>query len=186
MGEGIKIISHLKAIAYVKTGLIIFFLTIGLAFTLYFGLTAILKHSPILVPIGHITDYLGQSPVLYLASIAGVFALVSTTWITLVFPKFQRFRLLQIMTLPFVVLFVSGPVWGIIYIYHDMQAGYFPVFSQMVEYLWFGVTQGLFIAPIAAISSFPLNVISYTLAYIVLYMISQPVASSSKAITTDE
>jgi len=52
-------------------------------------------------------------------------------------------------------------VWGMLRVYHDMQAGFFPAFPQMIDYLLYGVQQGVLFALNVALFSLPLNLLAY-------------------------
>lgn len=74
---------------------------------------------------------------------------------------------------PFFAVLLTGPIWGMLWVYHDMQAGFFPDFPRMMEYLLFGAQQGLFFAFNGALFSFPLNILAYAVAYILLLVFSR-------------
>src|SRR3970040_2116710 len=122
------------------------FATSGMsAFGLYFGLRAFLGHSPleVVVPFAHIAPYLNRYPIPYLLSIAFIFALVSALWYAVITDTFPRFRWFQIAMIPFLVVLLTGPVWGMLWVYHDMEAGFFPDFPGMMGYLLFRAQQGV-------------------------------------------
>jgi hypothetical protein len=144
----------------------------AVAFILYFGMIVLRGQSPIVVaiPLAHVAPYLAEYPVPYLLTMAFVFAVVSALWLMLVMPRFTRFRFLQIMLLPWIALIVAGPIWGMLWVYHDMQAGFFPAFSQMIDYLLFGAQQGLFWLLVIALASVPFNLLAYGAACLLLVL----------------
>jgi hypothetical protein len=151
-----------------------------IAFGLYFGLNALLGHSPIVVavPFVHVAQYSSQYPLPYLLSIAFIFAVVSAFWLTVLMPRLPKFRLFQIALIPLFVVLLTGPIWGMLWVYHDMQAGFFPDFSQMIDYLLFGARQGLFFAFNGAVFSFPLNILAYALANLLLLIFMRRLVSA--------
>lgn len=149
------------------------FVTAGAAaFLLYFGMKALSGRSPIgiFVLFVHFAPYHDLYPIPYLLAIALVFAAVSAWWLVFVMPRFVRLRFLQIMLLPWIALFISGPMWGMLWVFHDMQGGFFPALRQMIDYLLFGARQGVFFALNAALFSVPLNLLAYGAACLLLVM----------------
>jgi hypothetical protein len=142
------------------------------AFFLYFGMIALRGQSPIIVaiPLAHIAPYLDEHPIPYLLTIAFIFAVVGALWLMFIMPRFTRFRFLQIMLLPWITLLVAGPVWGMLWTFHDMQAGFFPSFPQMINYLFFGAQQGLLWVLIIALYSLPFSILAYAAACLMLIM----------------
>jgi hypothetical protein len=143
------------------------FITAGAAAVLlYFGLRALSGRSPITVFVlfAHFTPYQDFYPIPYLLAITLIFAVVGALWLTFIMPRFTRLRFGQIMLLPWIALLLAGPVWGMLWAYHDMQAGFFPPFPQMVDYLWYGVRKGIYIALSSAWYSAPFNLLAYSVA----------------------
>jgi hypothetical protein len=159
---------------FAKIAGLLFAFTGATAFLLYFGMKALNGQSPIVVflpfaPL-HIKPYHDQYPVPYLLASALVFAVVSALWLVLIAPRLTRLRLLQIILLPWVALLFAGPVWGMLWVYHDMQAGFFPAFPQMIDYLLFGARQGLYFTLDVVMFSLPLNLLAYGAACLLLLM----------------
>ena len=157
---------------FIKIASVLFIASGTTAFLLYFGMIALRGQSPIVVaiPLAHVAPYLDEHSVPYLSAIAFIFAVVSTLWLMLIMLRFMRSRFLQIMLLPWITLLVAGPVWGMLWVYHDMQAGFFPAFPQMVDYLLFGAQQGLFWVLIIALYSLPISLLAYAAACLLLVM----------------
>ncbi len=153
---------------------LLFVTTSAAAFLLYFGMKALNGRSPIAVfiPFAQVqaAPYHDLYPIPYLLAIALVFAVVSALWLMLITPRFTRFRLLQIILLPWIALMLAGPVWGMLWVYHDMQAGFFPAFPQMIDYLRFGAQQGLYFTLAVVQFSLPLNLLAYGAACLLLVM----------------
>jgi len=98
----------------------------------------------IAVPLAHVTQYQNQYPLPYLVAIAFMFALVGTVWLTAIAPRAYRLHSLQIALVPFLTVLLVGPFWGMLWAYHDMQAGFFPDTPHMIDYLLFGAQYGFF------------------------------------------
>ena len=155
---------------FAKIAGLLFVTTSVVAFLFYFVTKVLSGRSPIVVgsPLAHITPYLDLQPVPYLLTIAFIFAVVSALWLMFIRPHFTRFRFLQIISLPWIALMLAGPVWGMLWVYHDMQAGFFPTFPQMIDYLLFGVRQGLYLPLIVVLSSLPFSLLAYGAACLLL------------------
>ena len=99
-------------------------------------------------------------------------------------PRLPRFRRLQVALIPCLAVLFTGPIWGMLWVYHDMQAGFFPDFSRMIDYLLFGAQQGWFFAFSGAVLSFPLNVLAYAIACLLLLVFARRfVSAQSKGIS---
>jgi hypothetical protein len=153
------------------TGLL-FVITSAVAFLLYFGMEAVSERSPLVVfvPFAHITPYHDLYPIPYLLMSALVFAAVSALWLVFIVPRFTGFRFLQIILLPWIALLLTSPIWGMLWVFHDMQAGFFPAFPPMIDYLLFGARQGLYFALNAIVFSLPLNLLAYGATCLLLAM----------------
>lgn len=138
---------------------------------LYFGLRTLLKQSPIVFTYPRGIPYYDQHPAPFLISLSFIFALISSVWMVLIVPRIKssRFQWVLMGIIPFVTVIIAGLVWGIIAIYYDMKAGFFPPFPSMLNYIWWGAQQGLLIGPVSAWVSFPINLISYVIAYLLLF-----------------
>jgi hypothetical protein len=139
------------------------------AFALYFGLRARFGLSPILFPFMRARPYYDEHPIPFLLSLAVIYAVAGSFWLVFIAPKVKSFRWAQIGIIPCLSVVLVGPLWGVIAIYYDMEAGFFPPFSAMIHYLAWGAQQGLIAGPISALLSFPINLVSYTIAYSLLF-----------------
>jgi hypothetical protein len=155
---------------FARTAGLLFVIASAVAFLLYFGMKALSGRSPIIVmiPFRPIIPYYDRHPVPYLLVIAFIFAVVSALWLTFILPRFTRFRFLQIVALPWIALMLASSVWGMLWAYHDMQAGFFPPFPQMIDYLLFGAQAGLYFALDSALFSAPMNLLAYGAACLLL------------------
>jgi hypothetical protein len=147
------------------------FITSGTAACgLYFGMQALLGHPPIVVavPLAHVAQYQNQYPIPYLLTFAFVFAVVSALWLVRLRSRRSRLRPIHIAAIPFVAVLLAGPIWGMLWTYHDIQAGFFPGFQQMVDYLLFGAQYGLFFSLNGAVQSLPFSLLAYIAAVILV------------------
>lgn len=68
-------------------------------------------------------------------------------------------------------LVIGSVLGGVLWKYHDMQAGYFPDGSRMsADFLW-GAWTGLWIGPVIVLLSIPLNVLALISGYAVTHRV---------------
>ncbi|CAG0929362.1 hypothetical protein TFLX_01279 [Thermoflexales bacterium] len=152
------------------------FVTAGAtAFLLYFGMKALNGRTPIAIYVlfVHFAPYHELYPIPYLLIIVLVFAIVGALWLIFIALRFIRFRFLQIIVLPWMAVLLASPVCGMLWVYHDMQAGFFPAFPQMIDYLLFGAQQGVLFALNVVLFSMPLNLLAYGVACLLLVMFAK-------------
>lgn len=161
--------------SFIKITGVLFIVSSIAAFSLYFGLRGLLNQLPVIiwVPFAHLTFYHDQHPVPYLLSISLIFALIGALWLTVIAPKFSKYHRLQMALLPILTVLLTGPIWGMLWVYDDMRAGFFPPFPVMMGYIGWGAKQGLFLGLNGAIASFPLNVVAYVVAYLLLLAVAR-------------
>ncbi|MBP9773515.1 MAG: hypothetical protein KBD00_02690 [Candidatus Peribacteraceae bacterium] len=110
--------------------------------------------------------YPDQHPLQYIAIISFIFALLNAVWIVAVRKKFsQKMKWLQITFIAFLSALISCVLCGMLWIYHDMQAGYFPSHDAMIAYLKWGAVQGFFLGPLIVAFSIPMNLLSFLIIY---------------------
>lgn len=166
----------IKKISVFAKAFLFIFLDSGIAgFVLYFGLRTLLHQSPIVFTYPRGIPYYDQHPAPFLISLSIIFALISSFGMVLIAPRIKsswsRWVLMGII--PFVTVIIAGLVWGIIAIYYDMKVGFFPPLPSMLNYIWWGAQQGMLIGPISAWVSFPINLISYVIAYLLLFALTR-------------
>jgi hypothetical protein len=133
------------------------------AMVLYFGLQLALGRSPILVavPFLHVTQYHARFPLPYLLAVSLTFSLTSAAWLVAVAPRTTRFRPVHIAALPLLSALLAGPLCGMIWVYHDMLAGFFPAPSDALGYMLSGARSGFRLAPIVILYSWRLSIPAY-------------------------
>ena len=161
----------LKVTSNLKLFLAIFTLSCLLGLAFYFGLKELLGLLPFQQPFVRVFPYPNSQPIPYIVAIAFAFATISSFWLERIAPKKFRHPLLQIAFVPFVALLLAGTLCGMIWVYHDMQAGYFPDSPVFQQHIWWGAKTGLGLSIFAAIASFPLNILSYIVAYLIVFTI---------------
>lgn len=103
-------------------------------------------------------------PMQYIGVVAACYALVATIWT--VFMKRMRTglkRFLEILSVILVSLVLACPLGGMLWHFHDMQAGFVPSFWQ--QKLLNGFSEGLLLGPILILLSIPFNIISLIVGY---------------------
>jgi hypothetical protein len=114
VSEEQALVEHEQICVVIKSTGVLFIVSNIAAFSLYFGLRALLNQPPVIiwVPFAHLTFYHDQHPVLYLLSISLIFALIGALWLTVIAPKFSRLHQFQMALLPILTVLVTGPVLG--------------------------------------------------------------------------
>ena len=103
-------------------------------------------------------------PMQYIGVVAACYALVATIWT--VFMKRIRTGLTRFLEILFVIivsLALACPLGGMLWHFHDMQAGFFPSFwlRKLLE----GLSEGLQLGPVLILLSIPFNILSLIVGY---------------------
>jgi hypothetical protein len=147
-----------------------FTLSFSIGTSIFFLLKAFLSHTPITYPYKMIA-YPEQHPLQYAIVLAAPHAFLTAIW-TLSPPSItSRWRWLQITTIILAAVAISSVLGGILWTFHDMQAGYFPPYDRLVNDFREGAWSGLTIGPDIVVLSTPLNII----AFLVLYLITNSI-----------
>ncbi len=152
------------------------FITIGFAaFLLYFGLASMPKESeyvsPVVITDGYHGGYfreIAQHPFAYLLTISFFPSLFGAWWLVAIAPRHKRFHSLQLLLIPWIALIVTSPVWGIIWSLYRHPQGFADVAAR--AHYQYDAMFGLNLGWISAIASFPINILSYTAAYLLLLL----------------
>ena len=108
--------------------------------------------------------YHEQHPMQYIGIVAVSYALVAALWT--VFMKRPRrgvSRMLEVLAVILVALALACPLGGMLWHFHDMQAGFFPNF--WLRKLLGGFADGLMIGPRLIFYSLPYNLIGVIVGY---------------------
>ena len=103
-------------------------------------------------------------PMQYIGVVAACYALVATIWT--VFMKRMRTGLTRFLEILFVIivsLALACPLGGMLWHFHDMQAGFFPSF--WLRKLREGLSEGLQLGPVLILLSIPFNILSLIAGY---------------------
>ena len=145
------------------------------AFVLVFGAKYIKGNSPYYAPVDVYAGYKGyrvteilEYPFPYLLSISFFLALSGAYWITIIAPRKRRYHGLQALAVPWIAVFVTSPVWGLIWSMYRWPPEYFSDASWMMHYYWHDIRSALLLALPSAIFSFPINLLSYVAVYLLL------------------
>lgn len=68
---------------------------------------------------------------------------------------------------------VANPFGGMLWVFHDMQAGFFPSPRQQFDYLMWGASGGVLVGPFILLLSIPFNICSFTAGYFILDRVSK-------------
>ena len=109
-------------------------------------------------------EYHYSHPMQYIGVVAACYALVATIWT--VFMKRMRTGLTRFLEILFVIivsLALACPLGGMLWHFHDMQAGFFPSF--WLRKLREGLSEGLQLGPVLILLSIPFNILSLIVGY---------------------
>jgi hypothetical protein len=109
--------------------------------------------------------YHDEHPAQYIGIVAVVFALFAATWTVTSRSVGWRCHL-GLLGVFIATLLLSSALGGILYTFHDMQAGFFPSWERRKEMFLDGVTTGIACGWLIVIFSFPLNIITAAFAYV--------------------
>jgi hypothetical protein len=109
--------------------------------------------------------YHEQHPFQYIALVALHYSLFASLWTTFRSGTRGAQRYLEITLVLIFTLLTSAVSGGILWKYHDMQAGYFPETAQMLaDFLW-GAKIGFMLGPFIVLQSIPLNLLALIAGY---------------------
>jgi hypothetical protein len=112
------------------------------------------------------TMYPDGHPFQYAFIVAVTFALLTTIWTVWLSARLHRMRWLQIAAIIALTVEISGVLGGVLYMFHDMQAGYFPDRDIMMDRFIWGAGTGAVLGPIIVAFSVPLNALCFAIAYV--------------------
>jgi hypothetical protein len=146
------------------------------AFVLFFGLKFLqrndLYHAPVQVVIGPWSRYnlweIAEHPFTYLLSISSIYALLGSLWIATIAPKHRRHQNLQALLIPWAAVILTSPFWGLIWSIYRWPPQLFSDSSTMLIFYRHDIEVGLILGWLSAIFSFPINILSYVVSYILL------------------
>ncbi len=108
--------------------------------------------------------YHEQHPAEYLAVVASSYALFAAAW-GVRSRSFGWRRHLGVLGVLMATLLLSSAVGGVLWHFHDMQAGHFPPWERRLTAFAEGISSGIAVGWLLVLLSFPLNVISVAFAY---------------------
>lgn len=120
------------------------------------------------------TYMLGFYHISYLLAESLTLALIGTTWLVILAPRIRKHQRLQIAAIPPLALLLAGLLCSIIWrmrvhwVLYDTQPVSFPTLRQLANYTWSGIGEGLTLAPLIAVRSFPWNVLWYGFTYLLI------------------
>lgn len=104
----------------------------------------------------------------YVLLVSSVYAALGSWWLRRgPSPSRWRRRLASMVIMIGTIVISAGP-GGMIWVYHDMCAGFFPPPERMVAAFWWGFFTGLETAPFIVLSAVPLNVIAIVAGHAML------------------
>jgi hypothetical protein len=160
---------------FYKSFFFLFVTTSIAAFLLFFGVDLLLGEMPYYSPVFCFDGYNGaylveikDYPFPFLLSISFMLSLSGSFWIAFIASRARRFHFIQIFIVPWVALILTSPVWGLIWSTIHYQPKVFSDIPTMLFYYKFDTMTGLHLGWISAIVSFPINVLSYIVVYVLI------------------
>jgi hypothetical protein len=111
--------------------------------------------------------YPDAHPLQYVAVVALPFSFLTALWAVAGSGRLRVPRWLQITGLIALSLAAGCALGGVLYEFHDMQAGYFPARDIMFDHFRRGAWWGLGLGPLIIALSVPMNVAAFLVAYAV-------------------
>ena len=170
-----KILQYVSGSRFLRALLFLFLAASLCAFALFFGLRALNHNGPHEAPV-LVTDgyHLGclwliaVHPFPFLLSISLVLALAGALWITKLRPKTQPGLVLGAFLVPWIALLITSPLWGLIWSLYTWPPASFSNPAVMWMFYQndtiFGLTGGW----LSALVSFPIDLLSYAAAVVLL------------------
>ena len=122
--------------------------------------------------------YHDEHPAQYIAVVAFFYALFAAAWGVRSRSIGWR-RHLGILGVLIATLLFSSAVGGILWHFHDMQAGYFPPWERRLAAFADGISAGVTVGWLIVLLSFPLNVLSVVFAYAAALYLPQRIRNAS-------
>ena len=130
-----------------------------------YRLVSLLMGEPAFAWIPCMFVYHEQHPMQYIGVVAVCYALVAALWtVCMKRPRRGVSRMLEVLAVILVALALACPLGGMLWHFHDMQAGFFPNF--WLRKLLGGFADGLMIGPRLIFYSFPYNLIGVIFGYL--------------------
>jgi hypothetical protein len=161
---------------FLKPFCFLFITTSIAAFLLYFGLALMTKETEYFSPIV-VTDILHfgylreitEHPFAFLLTISFFVSLLGAFWGVAIATNYRRFHWLQLLTIPWIALIVTSPVWGVIWSIYRWPPQSFSDSSTMMLFYRHDAIFGLTLGWLSAIISFPINILSYAIVCLLLF-----------------
>lgn len=132
-----------------------------------------------------------SEPTLYLLSIVLISSFLGAIWITFIAPIYSGRVRLHILLLPWISVIITSPIFGLLYsIYLRKPADFLEQYgtnSNDVMWLFYktDALSGLKLGWLAAIQSFPINILSY-IAFCSILLVSYRLFSSEENLDDPE
>jgi hypothetical protein len=116
---------------------------------------------------GYIFKGFDQDPYPFLLVIVFISSIIGASWTAFVAPKYTRHFILQILVIPWISLIITSPIWGMMWSFYLRSPAFFvenfPDNPKAVMWLYYrtDAIDGLKGGWIAALQSFPINILSY-------------------------
>jgi hypothetical protein len=145
----------------------IFGATVAAELVCYGLLTSLTGDSPISYEY-HMTMYPELFPAQYAAAMALPYSILATAWATKQPPRTVLGNVVRRTALIGLAFVLGGGLCGILWVVHDMQAGYVPPVDRAIRNIVEGAVNGVGFGVRIALRSYPLNIMGIMAAYGIL------------------
>ncbi len=128
-----------------------------LAITLYFFLRLIMPHGWVFGALYRMPCYHWEFPAPYIALVV----LIHSSIITILFATKQHRNpnILSTLVIMILTIFIASPLGGLLWVYHDMELGYYPTGDLLTRNIFSAVRDGICTGWFIILLSFPYNLI---------------------------
>jgi glycerol-3-phosphate acyltransferase PlsY len=121
--------------------------------------------------IGYDIREIDNQPIPYLLSIIFISSVIGAVWSTFFDPKSIKRLILQILSVPWVSVILTGPFWGLIWSIERWGSLSIVDWSPtLMMYYRHDLFTGLFWSWLSAMQSYPINILSYFFFCVVLFL----------------
>jgi hypothetical protein len=153
----------------VRTFLYTFVLLFVTAYTVgavgFFVLFDILKWGLTFGILPRMPPYQYEHPFQYVAVVAVPYGFFGALWVKFMGSSVGFYRWLGLIGMILGTVIISSCLGGMLWEFHDMQAGFFPSRERMIAAFEDGAETGLWVGPILTALSFPLNLVSLIVGF---------------------
>lgn len=153
---------------FVRLFAVLFSLTFSASLVGYWFLSSVCRQQCVFGALFRMFLYHYEHPAQYLGLVAFIYALLAAAWGIRARTTGWRMHAGLVVVIV-ATLLLSSAVGGVLWTFHDMQAGYFPPWDRRIGIFTEGALTGVQIGWLIVLLSFPLNLFCTIFAYGVTY-----------------